>query len=156
LATTVVSGGALGNRTVTVTSSTGFSNGNAVYLVGGGNAGGTAPLETFLTATPASNVLTFREKVLATAGLTAGAAVQGYLKLNTPFRPRRIKLVNTTDGVTWDWWDGMSPRSAVKTVWSTGVTTLQSGDAPYVVADGILMPQSVLGLSKTFAFDVEA
>ena len=76
VATTVSSGGALGARTVTVGSITGFTNGFAVSIAGGGNAGGTVPLETFLTATPAAGLLTFREKVLQTAGLTAGATVQ--------------------------------------------------------------------------------
>lgn len=154
ISTTVSSGGALNARTVTVASIAGFSNEFAVSIAGGGNAGGTLPLETFLTETPAAGVLTFREKVLQTAGLTAGAAVQQMLKLTTPLRPRKLKLLNLTDGVSWEWFDGMARSSAVKTVWSTGVTTLETSGGPIVVSDGAWLPQSLMGANKTFAFEV--
>lgn len=155
IATTVSSGGALGARTVTVASITGFTNGSAVSIAGGGNAGGTVPLETFLTATPAAGVLTFRERVLQTAGLTAGATVQQMLKLNMPLRPRKLILKNNTDGITWEWYDGMARSTATKRVWSTGVETLELFGGPLIVSDGAWLPQSLLGTSKTFAFEAE-
>lgn len=156
VSTTVSSGGALGARTVTVASITGFTNGSAISIAGGGNAGGTVPLETLLTATPAAGLLTFREKVLQTAGLTAGATVQQMLKLALPLRPRRLELINLTDGVTWKWFDGMARSSAIKTVWSTGLTTLETSGGPLVVSDGAWLPQSLMGTSKTFAFEALA
>jgi hypothetical protein len=156
ISTTVSSGGALGARTVTVASTTGFTNTSAISIAGGGNAGGTVPLETFITATPSGGVLTFRDKVLQTAGLTAGATVQQMLKLSMPIRPRKLKLLNLTDGVTWEWFDGMVRSSAVKTVWSTGVTTLETSGGPLVMSDGVWLPQSLMSTSKTFAFEAEA
>lgn len=156
IATTVSSGGALGARTVTVSSITGFTNGSAISIAGGGNAGGTVPLETFITATPAAGVLTFREKVLQTAGLTAGATVQQMLKLVMPLRPRRLVLQNLTDGIDWEWVDGMARSSAVKTVWATNTITLETSGGPLIVSDGAWLPQSLLGTSKTFTFLAEA
>jgi len=155
IATTVSSGGALGARTVTVASITGFTNSSGISIAGGGNASGTVPLETFITATPAAGLITFRDKVLQTLGLTAGAAVQQMLKFNIPFRPRSLQLNNQTDGVTWQWYDGMPRSSAIKTVWSTGVTTLETSGGPMVMSDGAWLPQSLLGVSKTFSFSAQ-
>lgn len=156
ISTTVSSGGALNARTVTVASIAGFNIESAISIAGGGNAGGTIPLETFITLTPESGLLTFRERVLQTGGLTAGAAVQQMLKLNMPLRPRRLELDNLTDGVTWRWIDGMARSSAMKTVWSTGVKTLETFGGPLVVSDGAWLPQSLMGTSKTFAFHAES
>ncbi len=155
ISTTVSSGGALGARTVTVASITGFANASAISIAGGGNAGGTIPLETFITTTPAAGVLTFREKVLQTAGLTAGASVQQMLKFNIPFRARKLKLVNQTDGIEWEWIDGMARSSATRYVWATGLTTLETFGGPIVMSDGAWLPQSLLGTSKTFTFEAE-
>lgn len=156
ISTTVSSGGALGDRTVTVASITGFANNAAISIAGGGNAAGTIPLETILRAAPASSLLSFREKVLQTAGLTAGAAVQQMLKLDLPLRPRKLMLRNLTDGIDWEWTDGMARSSAIKTVWATGVTTLEAAGGPMVVYDGVWLPQSLMGVSKTFAFSADA
>lgn len=156
ISTTVSSGGALGARTATVGSITGFTNGSAISITGGGNAGGTVPLETFLTATPAAGLLTFREKVLQTAGLTAGATVQQMLKFNLPLRPRKLVLKNLTDGIDWEWVDGMARSSATKYVWATGVSTLETSGCPLIVSDGAWLPQALMGTNKTFAFHAEA
>lgn len=156
ISTTVSSGGALGARTVTVASIAGFANASAISIAGGGNAGGTAPLETFLTATPAAGVLTFRDKVLQTAGLTAGATVQQMLKLTMPLRPRKLILKNLTDGIDWEWTDGMARSSAIKTVWATNTITLETFGGPLIVSDGAWLPQSLMGVSKNFAFHAES
>lgn len=156
ISTTVSSGGALGARTVTVGSITGFANGFAVSIAGGGNAGGTVPLETFITADPASGLITFRDKVLQTAGLTVGAAVQQMLKLNLPLRPRKLILRNLTDGIDWEWIAGMARSSAIKNVWSTGVSTPETSGGPLIVSDGVWLPQSLMGTNKTFTFEALA
>jgi hypothetical protein len=156
ISTTVSSGGALGARTVTVASITGFASNAAISIAGGGNAGGTVPLETFITATPAAGVLTFREKVLQTAGLTAGAVVQQMLKLPMPIAVRKLKLINLTDGVEWQWYDGMDRSSVIKTVWATNTTTLELFGGPLVMSDGAWLPQSLMGINKNFAFEAEA
>jgi hypothetical protein len=156
ISTTVSSGGALGARTVTVASITGFANESAISISGGGNAGGTVPLETFITEVPAAGVLTFREKVLQTSGLTVGAAVQQMLKFNLPLRPRKLILKNLTDGIDWEWVDGMARSSAIKTVWATNTITLETSGGPIIVSDGAWLPQSLMGPSKTFAFEAEA
>lgn len=156
VSSTVASGGALGARSVTVASATGFASGSPISIAGGGNAGGTIPLETFQSSSPSSNVLSFREKVLQTGGLTVGAAVQQMLKFSTPLTPRSVRLHNLTDGLSWEWIDGMAARSVIRRVWSTGVVTLETSGGPIVVSDGIWLPQSMLGVSKTIAFDVQA
>jgi len=158
ISSTVASGGALNALTVTVAADPGFTYRFGVSIAGGGNAGGTIPLECLMSysTAPAANVLTLAAKVKQTAGLTVGAAVQQMLKLSTPFQARRIKLVNQTDGISWEWVDGMAASSAMKTVWTTGVTTLETYGGPITIADGIWLPQTLLGTSKTFAFDISA
>lgn len=155
VSTTVVSGGALGDRTVSVAGITGFANNAAISIAGGGNAAGTIPLETILRAAPASGLLSFREKVLQTAGLTAGAVVQQMIKFDLPFRTRRLVLRNLTDGINWEWIEGMARSSAIKTVWATNVSTLETAGGPIIVYDGIWLPQSLMGTNKTFAFHAE-
>lgn len=158
VSTMVVSGGAVGARTVTVGSITGFINGGLLSIAGGGNTGGTLPLETFITVTPASGVLTFNDRVVQTAGLTAAAAVTQAQKFTLPIRPRRVRLHNITpgDGETWEWIDGMPRGRIIKTVWATGVTTYETSGGLVGVSDGIWMPQAILGVTKTFSFQVDA
>lgn len=158
IASTVASGGALNATTLVVAADPGFAFRGAVSIAGGGNAGGTIPLECLMSYSTgmAGTTMTIAAKVKQTAGLTVGAAVQQMLKLATPFQARRVRLLNQTDGVTWEWFDGMALSTAVKTVWSTGVTTLEAYGGPLVIADGIWLPQSLLSFSKTFAFDTAA
>lgn len=156
ISSTVASGGALNATTLTVAADPGFTYRFAVSIAGGGNAGGTIPLECLMSysTAPASNVLTLAAKIKQTAGLTVGASVQQMLKLGTPFQARHIRLLNQTDGISWEWFDGMGTSTAIKNVWATGVTTLEAYGGPIVISDGIWLPQTLMGVNKTFAFNI--
>lgn len=156
ISATITGGGALGARSFTVASTAIFTVGAPVSIAGGGNAGGTIPLESRVRVLTDATSMAVVEPVLQAAGLTVGAAIQQMLRFSMPLAARFLELENLTDGITWRWYDGMAEHSAIRQVWASGVTTLVTSGGPIVDGNGVWLPQSLMGVSKTFAFRAEA
>lgn len=70
------------------------------------------------------------------------------------FPPRRVRVVNTTDGITWEWVYGMPAANSLKTVISGPTITQDTGSAITVAGDGVPVQNSNIGsvtLSATLA-----
>jgi hypothetical protein len=50
-------------------------------------------------------------------------------QINLGARPRSIKIVNDTDGITWEWMRGMAATHSIKTTFSGPTIALDTGTA---------------------------
>jgi hypothetical protein len=89
---------------------------------------------------------------------SAGNAVQ----VNAGFRPTSVKIINTTDGLIWEWQYGMATTQSIKTTLGTG-QALDTGSA-IVVSDPdsgtasnyrVTFSATAMGTSKAIRFQIE-
>lgn len=59
------------------------------------------------------------------------------------FKPMQITVVNVTDRIQFEWYDGMASNSSVQTV-AAGTRTLEAASGPTVAADGVTIGFPVL------------
>lgn len=68
------------------------------------------------------------------------------------FKPRWVKVVNTTDVIVWEKIEGMAAVNSVKTV-TAGTTTIDTGSAILINADGtITLSATAVGNSKAISW----
>lgn len=80
------------------------------------------------------------------------------------FMPARVKVVNTTDGITWEWQTGMPVANSVKTVLGGSLTSAQDTGSAITasgsVTDGtggngaVLLSATLCGSAKNIAYDI--
>lgn len=92
---------------------------------------------------------------MASGKLTTDAATAAAYTLNLGFSPRYFCIVNITDVLVDEWFDGMGANTAIHSVGSTGVKTsttgiTNNGDGTVTIAAAIMIA------SKTFHFIAEA
>ena len=68
------------------------------------------------------------------------------------FKPRWVKVINTTDVIVWEKIEGMAATHSVKTV-TAGTTTIDTGSAILINADGtITLSATAVGNSKAISW----
>lgn len=68
------------------------------------------------------------------------------------FKPRWVKVVNTTDVIVWEKIEGMAATHAVKTV-TAGTTTIDTGSAILINSDGtITLSATAVGNNKAISW----
>jgi hypothetical protein len=77
------------------------------------------------------------------------------------FGPRKVKVVNTTDGVTWEWQYGMPAVNAIKTILG-GATSQDTGGAITVTVDelgngtgSVLLSAAMVGTGKNICVEFD-
>lgn len=80
----------------------------------------------------------------ATGSFTGDGSAQ---TLTLGFVPSNIRVINETDVVLWEKWDPMAAANCLKTVGSTGVTTLDTGSAIVINTDGTVTLSSGLAVN---------
>lgn len=88
---------------------------------------------------------------------TAGGTITGEgeaLTLNVGFNASRVRLVNLTDRISYEWFKGSPNGTTLKTV-AAGTRTLDTGDAAISV-DGkeVTLSAAALISGKSFAYEV--
>jgi hypothetical protein len=87
---------------------------------------------------------------MATGSFTSDNAAQ---TLTLGFVPTHIRIINETDVVLWEKWDPMAAANALKTVGSTGVTTLDANSYVLINSDGtITLHATLVGNAKAIKF----
>lgn len=82
-------------------------------------------------------------------------------QINAGFRPRSVKVVNTTDAITWAWQHGMPDADSVKIVLGGSLAgTLDTGAAITVATSGggnytVTFSTTLCGTSKNICFELE-
>ena len=71
------------------------------------------------------------------------AAAPVAASVNLGFRPRYIRVVNHTDRIEYEWFQGMDSGSSLRTV-ETGVRTAQAAEGPTIAKDGTTIGFPVL------------
>lgn len=71
------------------------------------------------------------------------------------YAPRVVKLVNLTDRITHEWYEGMTSGYSLKTV-AAGTRTLETSGCIAVSGATITLPAALLVASKSFVLVVEA
>lgn len=79
-----------------------------------------------------------------TGSFTGDGAAQ---TLTLGFVPTHIRIINETDVILWEKWDPMVAANSLKTVGSTGVTTLDTGSQVIINTDGTVTLGSTLAAS---------
>jgi hypothetical protein len=83
----------------------------------------------------------------------AGGAVAVTLTLG--FVPRYFRIVNVTDRIGYEWFDGMTSPGALKQV-AAGTGTLETTEGPTIGTDGtVSIPATIILASKTFVWKAE-
>lgn len=68
------------------------------------------------------------------------------------FKPRWVKVINSTDTIVWEKIEGMAAANSVKTV-GAGTTTIDTGSAILINTDGtITLSQTAVGSSKAISW----
>lgn len=67
------------------------------------------------------------------------------------FKPRWIKIVNTTDVIVWEKIEGMAAANSVKTV-TAGTTTIDTGSAILIGDNAFTISQTAAGNSKAISW----
>ena len=91
-----------------------------------------------------------------------GNAVQ----INVGFVPTRVKIVNTTDGITWEWQTGMPTTNSVKILLGGSPTLTQDTGSAIVVAGSIsngtggigtvTLSTTLCGTAKNITYEMDA
>jgi hypothetical protein len=55
-------------------------------------------------------------------------------QINCGFVPRKIKVVNTTDGITWEWQYGMPAANSIKTTLGGSLASVQDTSSQITIA----------------------
>lgn len=92
---------------------------------------------------------------MASGKLTTDSSAAAAYTLTLGFVPRYLCIVNITDVLIDEWFDGMAANTAVHSVGSTGVKTASTGIT--VNTDGtVTIAAAIMIASKTFHFVAEA
>jgi hypothetical protein len=67
------------------------------------------------------------------------------------FRPRLVKVFNTTDVIVWEKFEGMGATTCIKTV-AAGTTTADTTTAITLTASGFTLAQAAVGNSKAISW----
>jgi hypothetical protein len=72
--------------------------------------------------------------------------------VNVGFKPRWVKVVNTTDVIVWEKIEGMAAANSVKTV-TAGTTTIDTGSAIVINTDGTFtLSATAVGNAKAISW----
>lgn len=86
----------------------------------------------------------------ATGSFTSDNAAQ---TVTLGFIPTHVRIINETDVIMWEKWDPMAAANCLKTVGSTGVTTLDTGSQILINSDGTLtLGATLVGSAKAIKF----
>lgn len=69
-------------------------------------------------------------------------------QINCGFTPRRVKVINTTDGLTWEWQYGMPAANSVKTTLGGSFASVQDTSSQITISTD-LAGNSTLTLGAT-------
>lgn len=87
---------------------------------------------------------------MATGSFTSDNAAQ---TLTLGFVPTHIRIINETDVILWEKWDPMAAANCLKTVGSTGVTTLDANSYLLINTDGtVTLHATLVGSAKAIKF----
>lgn len=83
-------------------------------------------------------------------------------QINSGFLPTHIYIVNTTDGITWEWMQGMPAANSVKTTLGGSLASVQdTGSAFTITKDGspgnvcsVTLSATLCGTSKNICFEI--
>lgn len=76
--------------------------------------------------------------------------------VNIGFKPRWVKVINTTDVIVWEKIEGMAAANSVKTV-TAGTTTIDTGSAILINNDGTFtISATAVGSAKAISWIAEA
>lgn len=67
------------------------------------------------------------------------------------FKPRWIKVVNSTDVIVWEKIEGMAAANSIKTV-TAGTTTVDTGSAITIGDNSFVLSQTAVGNSKAISW----
>jgi hypothetical protein len=85
-----------------------------------------------------------------TGSFTSDNAAQ---TLTLGFVPSQIRVINETDVILWEKWDPMAAANCLKTVGSTGVTTLDTGSGIVINTDGtVTLSAGLVGNAKAIKY----
>lgn len=86
---------------------------------------------------------------------TTDAVAAADTVLNFGFKPRLVQVINLTDRITDEWFEGMAATQALHTI-ATGVRTLDTNSLIVVNADGtVTLKAAVMVASKSFVMIAE-
>ncbi len=102
------------------------------------------------TQTNSSGVGNFAIGKIVTDGAAAAAAT-----LTLGFTPRYFKLVNLTDRITDEWFEGMASASSLHSV-AAGTMTLETTNGIAVSGTSVTLTATTLVASKTFYWEAAA
>jgi hypothetical protein len=86
---------------------------------------------------------------LATGSITSDGTA---ITVTLGFKPRWVKVVNSTDAIIWEKIEGMAAANSVKTV-TAGTTTIDTGSAILINTDGtITISSTAAGTSKAISW----
>lgn len=67
------------------------------------------------------------------------------------FTPRFVKVINSTDTIIWEKIEGMAAANSVKQI-GDGTTTVDTGSAIVIAADGFVLSATAVGNSKAISW----
>lgn len=86
---------------------------------------------------------------------TTDAAAAVDTMFNFGFKPRLVQVINLTDRITDEWFEGMAANNVLRTV-AAGTRSVDTSNLIAVNADGIVtLKASVIAASKSFVIVVE-
>lgn len=86
---------------------------------------------------------------------TTDAVAAADTTFNFGFKPRLVQVINTTDRITDEWYEGMAATQVVRTV-AAGTRTLDTNSYIVVNADGtVTLKAAVMVASKSFVIVAE-
>jgi phosphatidylserine synthase len=102
------------------------------------------------TQTNSNGVNSFAVGKIVTDATTAAAAT-----IALGFTPRYVRLINLTDRITDEWFEGMASASSLHTV-AVGTLTLEATNGIAVVGSSFTLTAATLVASKTYFWEAAA
>lgn len=59
-------------------------------------------------------------------GLYTGDGAAGAMTVNLGFSPKYVRVEDITDGMTYEWMEGLAATDTIATAWSTGIKTVDT------------------------------
>ena len=84
--------------------------------------------------------------------MVADAGAAAVLTVTLGFIPRTVRFHNLTDRISFEWFEGMAPASALQTI-AAGTRTLELANGVTVVGQSFSLPAASVPASKTFAWE---
>lgn len=76
------------------------------------------------------------------SGIYTGDGVAGALTVGLGFTPRYVRVEDLTDGMTYEWFEGLPATNAILTTWSTGTKTLDTNGT--ILTNMVIATQTVV------------